>query len=178
MFRPEGISASGIVLIMLMTAVVLGQQPRSRQTPSQVPPARPSPRAAPPPSAAAPQQEIPTEATLGVSIYPGSQFVASYDAGRGQRYFLFGSTASFNQVVAYYRTTLKQKGDLVFDAPATHMFEIGKFREETMAFPPGVTIKDYTWGGSEGFLNPRRGAQPARYPTIIQVVPALAGDLR
>ena len=28
------------------------------------------------------------------------------------------------------------------------MFEVGRFREETMAFPPGVTVKDWTWGGS------------------------------
>ena len=40
-----------------------------------------------------------------------------------------------------------------------------------MAFPPSVTVKDYTWGGSAGYLNPRRGAQPARYATIIQIVP-------
>ena len=34
-----------------------------------------------------------------------------------------------------------EKGNLVFKEPPTHMFEIGRFREETMAFPPGVTIK-------------------------------------
>ena len=30
------------------------------------------------------------------------------------------------------------------------MFDVGRFREETMAFPPGVTVKDYTWAGSAG----------------------------
>jgi hypothetical protein len=55
------------------------------------------------------------------------------------------------------------------------MFDIGKFKEETMAFPPSVTVKDYTWGGSQGYLNPKRGATPARYKTIIQVVPAVPG---
>ena len=44
-------------------------------------------------------------------------------------------------------------------------FDIGRFREETMAFPPSVTVKDYTWGGSAGYLNPKRGAQPQRFPT-------------
>jgi len=39
-----------------------------------------------------------------------------------------------------------------------------------MAFPPGVTIKDYTWGGLAGYLNPRRGAKPERFPTVIQIV--------
>jgi hypothetical protein len=44
-----------------------------------------------------------------------------------------------------------------------------------MAFPPGVTVKDYTWGGSLGYLNPRRGAEPQRFRTIIQIVPAPGG---
>ena len=66
---------------------------------------------------------------------------------------------------------LKQKGDLVFDEPPVHMFEVGRFREDTMVFPPGVTVKDYTWGGLQGYLNPKPGAQPSRLPTIIQIVP-------
>ena len=37
---------------------------------------------------------------LGVPIYPGAQFIASYDAGRGQRYYLFGTNASFAEIVA------------------------------------------------------------------------------
>jgi hypothetical protein len=40
-----------------------------------------------------------------------------------------------------------------------------------MAFPPGVTVKDYTSSGSQGYPNPRPAAQPARFPTIIQIVP-------
>jgi hypothetical protein len=70
---------------------------------------------------------------------------------------------------------LKQKGELVYEEPPVHMFEVGRFREETMAFPPGVTVKDYTWGGSAGYLNPKRGAEPARFKTIVQIVPAPAG---
>ena len=46
----------------------------------------------------------PTEATLGFPIYPTAQFIASYDAGRGQRYYIFGATAPFAELVAYYRT--------------------------------------------------------------------------
>jgi hypothetical protein len=75
-------------------------------------------------------------------------------------------------MVIYYRTALKEKGNQVFDQPLTHMFEVGRFREETMAFPPGVTIKDWTGGGSQGYPNPKLGAQPARFPTIIMIVPA------
>jgi predicted amidohydrolase len=107
-------------------------------------------------------------------IYPASEFIASYDAGRGQRYYIFGTNASYAEAVNYYRTVLKQRGEVVYEEPPVHMFDVGRFREETMAFPPGVTVKDYTWAGSAGYLNPRFGAQPARFKTIIQIVPAPA----
>jgi hypothetical protein len=74
-------------------------------------------------------------------------------------------------MVNYYRNVLKEKGNLVFEVPPTHVFEIGKFREETMAFPPGVTVKDYTFSGSAGYPNPRPGQLPERFPTLIQIVP-------
>jgi hypothetical protein len=130
-------------------------------------------RAVAPPAPANPN-DPPTEAMLGVPIYPGAEFLASYDAGKGQRYYLFGTNSSFAEIVAYYRTALKQKGDLVYDEPAIHQFDIGRFREESMAFPPSVTVKDYTWGGSAGYLNPKRGKQPTRFKSIIQIVPAAA----
>jgi len=114
----------------------------------------------------------PTEATLGFPIYPTAQFIASYDAGRAQRYYIFGTTVPFAELVAYYRTVLKERGNQVFEEPPTHMFEVGRFRDETMAFPPGVTIKDWTWGGTAGYPNPKPDAQPARFPTIIMIVPA------
>jgi len=136
----------------------------------QPPVASPDPRQ---PAAASPT-DAPTEATLGVQIYPGAEFVGSFDAGRGQRYYLFGSTTDFLQIVTYYKTLLKQKGELLFEEPPVHEFDIGKFKEESMAFPPSVTVKDYTWGGSAGYLNPKRGAEPARFKTIIQIVPAPA----
>jgi hypothetical protein len=112
---------------------------------------------------------------LGVPIYPSAQFLRSYDAGRGQRFYLFGVTLPFAEMVSYYRTALKNRGDVLFETPPTHQFETGRFRSETMAFPPSVTIKDYTWGGSAGYPNPRRGGQPARFPTVIQIVPVPAG---
>jgi hypothetical protein len=171
-------------LAMLILAAAMAQQ----QTP---PPPQPFPRPgvqparpgsqptvlpAPPPEAPAvttapAAEKPPTEQTLGLPIYPGAQFISSYDAGRGQRFYIFGSAASFVDLVTFYRTTLKQKGDLIFDAPATHQFEVGKFREETMAFPPGVTIKDFQSQVSQGYPNPKTGGQPARFPTIIQIVP-------
>ena len=120
-----------------------------------------------------PVEAAPTEAQLGVPIYPTAQFIRSFDAGRGQRYYLFGAQASFTEIVNYYRTMLKQRGELVFERPATHIFDVGRFREETMAFPPGVTVKDYAGTGSAGYPNPRPGGQPPRFATVIQVVPAV-----
>ena len=115
---------------------------------------------------------MPTEATLGAPVYPSAVFLTSYDAGRGQRFYIFGATVPFAELVGYYKTVLKQKGDVLFEAPPTHQFETAKFRDETMAFAPSVTIKDYTYGGSAGYPNPKPGATPERYPTIIQIVPA------
>jgi len=74
-------------------------------------------------------------------------------------------------LVAYYRTVLKQKGELVYEVPATHEFDVGRYHEETMAFPPGVTIKDYESEVSQGYPNPKPGGQPARFRTLIQIVP-------
>jgi hypothetical protein len=142
--------------------------------PAQPAPAQPAqPPAAPaPPGASAPAPPMaPTAENLGVPIFPGAQFIASYDAGRGQRYYIFGSDKTFIDLVAWYRTMLKQKGELVYDVPATHEFDVGKYDEDRMAFPPGVTIKDFQSDISQGYPNPKPGAQPARYPTLIQIVP-------
>ena len=158
---------------------------QGRPAPTTPPPAATQP----PPTAAAPSvdaarpaapgaDDTPTEASLGFALYPNSRFIKSYDAGRGQRYYLFGSSASFPELVKYYQSLLKTKGTLVFEAPATHIFEIGKFDEKTMAFPSGVTIKDYTWGGSAGYLSPQRDGTAERFPSIIQIVPALPGAPR
>ena len=145
--------------------------PPSTARPAQPPPAPTTPSPAPAPVDPA----TPSEATLGLPIYPGAQFIASYDAGRAQRYYIFGSTTAFADLVTYYRTVLKDKGDLVFQDPPTHMFEVGKFNNDTMAFPPGVTIKDWTRGGSKGYPNPRVGTQPERFPSIIMIVPQPPG---
>ena len=84
----------------------------------------------------------------------------------------YGANTDFAQVVAYYRTALKQRGELVFEIPQIHMFEVGRFREETMVFPPGVTVKDYS---PEGYMS-SKAKTPVRFQTIIQIVPGAAGD--
>jgi hypothetical protein len=161
------------------TVAVAAQTPQPFPRPGTAPaPAAQTPAQQPPGPAATQDSAAPTEAMLGVPIYPAAQFLASYDAGRAQRYYLFGSTASFAELVKYYRSVLKEGGDQVFTQPATHVFEVGRFREETMAFPPGVTIKDWTTGGSGGYPNPRPGAVPERFPTIVMIVPAPPGQPR
>ena len=160
-----------VVLVLGATAVAA---PAAAQQPA-TPPPRPAAPAAPVATPARVAEAPPSEVALGVSLPPNAVFLGSFNAGQGQRYYVYGSTGSFADLVTYYRGVLKDRGELVFDAPATHMFDIGRFREESMAFPPSVTVKDYMWGGRGGYLNPVRGAQPARYPTIVQIVPATAG---
>lgn len=168
---------------ILLVATALAQQappppapfPRTGQPPR--PGSQPTVLPAPPPAAPAvstsPADRGPSEVMLGVPVYPGAQFLSSYDAGRGQRYYVYGTAASFVEVVTFYRTALKQRGELVFDAPATHEFDVGRFREETMAFPPGVTVKEFQSQISQGYPNPKPNGQPARFPTVIQIVPVV-----
>ncbi len=179
-----------MVLSAVMLAALLGQQPTPQPfpRPGAGQPTRPDPATAPVPAAPAGQSgqspapqappaaaatpagdSAPSEAALGVQVFPGSQFLTSYDAGRGQRFYLYGTSGSFVAVVTYYRQLLKQRGELVFEAPATQQFDIGRFREETMAFPPSVTVKEFQSQVSQGYPNPRPNAQPARFPTVIQI---------
>ena len=168
---------------LLISSSAAAQTPLPFPKPGQ--PSKPAPKtppsgdpgaAQPQPAASQPQTAgTPSEETLGMPVYPTSTFIASYDAGRGQRYYLFGTNASFIEIVAYYRSILRERGDQVYEEPPVHMFEVGRFREQTMAFPPSITVKDYTWGGSQGYLVPTPGTQGVRYKTIIQIVPPPAG---
>jgi hypothetical protein len=155
------------------------------QKPAQPPPTVPSAPAPQAPKVPAPQAPsapqapqaprsdgAPGEAELGAPIYPSAVYLTSYDAGRGQRFYIFGSTIPYAELVAYYKTVLKQKGDELFEAPPTHQFETARFRDESMAFAPSVTIKDYTYGGSAGYPNPKKDGTPARFASVIQIVPA------
>jgi hypothetical protein len=168
----------------LVAALAFAQTPQPFPQPGGGRTSQPARPAAPPPAPAttAPAQPAtaattngnevaPTEAMLGVPIFPNAQFIASYNAGRGQRYYIFGTAGSFVDLVNYYRTTLKQRGELTYEVPATHEFDVGKFDEDKMAFPPGVVIKDFQSDVSQGYPNPKPGGQPARFPTIIQIVP-------
>jgi hypothetical protein len=171
-------------MLLVLVLAMLAQTPQpfpkvgapKPATPAAPDATPPSQTVLPPPRPAPGPDDTPTEESLGVPFYPGAQFVGSFDAGRGQRYYLFGSNSGFLEIVNYYKNALKQKGELVYEEPAIHSFDIGKYKEETMAFPPSVTVKDYTWGGSAGYLNPKRGQQPVRFKTIVQIVPAVPGS--
>jgi len=78
------------VLVLAGTAV-------AAQVPQPFPkPGQPAPTAEPAaPVSALPAEPQPTDSSLGVAIYPTAQFITSYDAGKGQRYYLFGTTATF-----------------------------------------------------------------------------------
>ena len=125
------------------------------------------------PKCAEPRRGIPRRADLPVS--PVHRFVRRRD---GPALLPVRHHRTFADIVQYYRNTLKQRGELVYEQPALHQFDLGRFREESMAFPPSVTVKDYTFGGTGGYLNPKRGAKPARFPTIIQIVPNPPGGDR
>ena len=167
------------MLLVGATTVPLPAQrqpvPRPFPTPEAAP-ARPAPApgadaAAPPVTAA----DAPTEATLGVPVYPSAQYITSYDAGRGQRFHLFGTSAAFADMVRYYSARLRERGRRVYDAPPIHQFETARFRDNQMDFRPSVTIKDYTWGGAGGYIHPTPGPEPAVFPTIIQITTLPAG---
>lgn len=187
MYRVLGVA---VLLATSLSAQTPQPFPRPGTAPTQPPrtqPAAPAPQAPPPAAPQAPaavDPNAPTEAALGAPVYPAAQFLASYDAGRGQRYYVFGATASFAEVVLFYQKQTGERGDLVLKDPPTHQFygdPFVRYREETMVFPPGVTVKDWTAGGSQGYPNPRRGAQPARFPTILMIVtapPATATERR
>lgn len=180
------VAASAWPAAMSAASTRSAQVPQPFPKPAEAKPVHPDtqkPGAAPPVRVEPPQKpgavataKAPTDTDLGVPVYPSAELIGAYDAGRGQRYFIFGTNATFVQIVDYYKSVLKQRGELVYQEPPIHMFEVGRFREETMAFPPGVTVKDYTWpsGSGLGYLNPKRGAQPERFKTIIQVVPVPA----
>lgn len=107
----------------------------------------------------------------GIPLYPNAVYLTSYDAGRGQKFHIYGVQLAYTDAVTFYQSALKQRGERLFDSPPTHQFEVARFRDSEMAFPPSVTVKDYTWGGGAGYSNPTPGAQPERFPTILQIVP-------
>lgn len=156
------------------------------QTTTPVPKPAPFPTGTPAPSTAKPNpqtQKTPVPATAsqdgsavdarlaGVPIYPGAELLSSFDAGRGQWVFTFGTDMPFSDIVAYYKTQLRSSGAEVFRVPLIQQFDLGPFRSETMAYRPGVVVKDYSTPDSQGFLHVA-GTTEKRFRSVIQIVPA------
>lgn len=161
------VAGAAVVVSLVSAASVSAQTPPPRPLPF---PTAGAPPAAPAAEAAKPQAEV--DATLAGLAYPAAVFLETIDAGRGgQQYHLFGTDVPYADIVSYYRTMLKNGGRVIFQAPAMHQFDLGRFQEQTMAYPPSVVVKDYTWNGSEGYLH-LEGTTLRRYRTIIQIVPA------
>lgn len=131
---------------------------------------------APPPTAAAApapsgQPGAPTDASLGVPgvIYPPAEYLESFDLGRNQRCYLFGTNAAYLEVVTYYKQALKDGGRELFKAPAMQQYDLGKFQEQTMSAQPSVVVKDFAFTG-DGYLHVD-GTKAKRFKTLIQIVP-------
>jgi len=151
--------------------------PPPKTEPAKTEPAKPAtvppmPSAAPQTAAAAPTG-MPTEATLGAPIYPTAEFLESFDAGRGQRYYLFGTNAAYTEIVGYYKTIMKNGGRTILELPAMQQWDLAKFQEQTMAYPPSVVVKDYAASVSGGYLFVD-GTKEKRFKTVIPIVPATA----
>jgi hypothetical protein len=143
------------------------------QPPAQPPgpPPAPVPAAPPPvPAVEIPAPTQPVQAPQGLPVYPTAEFIDGFDAGSGQRYYLYGTDMPFDEIVAYYRNVLKNGGRELFREPPTRQFDLGRYQENTMAYPPSVVVKDYTWNGGTGYLAVS-GTTEKRYRTIIQIVP-------
>jgi hypothetical protein len=52
-------------------------------------------------------------------------------------------------------------------------FDLGRFQENQMAYPPSVVVKDYAWNGAPGYLAVS-GTTEKRFRTVIQIVPPTA----
>jgi hypothetical protein len=154
-------------------------KPADSPAPPGQPPA-PSVPSAPPPAAQLPAVEIlppsaGSQAPQGLPVYPTAEFIDGFDAGSGQRYYLYGSDMPFEDIVAYYRNVLKNGGRELFREPPIRQFDLGRYQETTMAYPPSVVVKDYTWNGGTGYLAVS-GTTEKRYRTIIQIVPITAAQ--
>jgi hypothetical protein len=168
-------------LIALVSATASAQSTGGQ---SQAPPPAPRPfpgapapptstgaKPADPSTTAAKPQSAPTPAELGQAIiYPSAEFLESVDAGRGQRLLLYGTNMSYEQIVTYYKARRLENREL-FQEPPMHQFDLGRFNEQVMVYPPSIVVKDYTWNGSEGYLHVS-GTTEKRYRTIIQITPA------
>ena len=167
-------TATVAAVVAASGAIAAQSAPPTTQTP---PVPRPFPGTAQPPApagqatASLPAPQPPPAGSVDAYLFPNAEFIDSFDAGRGQqRYYLYGTNTPYLDVVAHYRTALKGAGNReVLRTPPIHQFDLGRYQEESMAYPPSVVVKDYTWNGSQGYLHVA-GTTEKRYRTIVQIV--------
>lgn len=154
---------------MAFTAGVdAGAQAQAPRVPQPFPGAAPRPAEQP---AAEPRAREVVAPPADAPVYPTAELIDSFDAGQGQRYYLYGSNASFADVVTYYKNLLKNGGREIYKTPGLQQFDLGRYQEDQMAYPPSVVVKDYVSAGSLGYLA-INGTTEKRFKTIIQIVPA------
>jgi hypothetical protein len=143
-YNVDVIAARRFICAVLVGVAATG--PAAQQT---VPPPKPFPGATPPtgkpidppatpatPGAPAapsgpygPAKSGCDAATIGAPVYPGAQYVDSFDAGKGQRFCLFGTDAGYADIVEYYKRTMKTGNREIFRTPGVWQFDLGRFRK-------------------------------------------------
>jgi hypothetical protein len=108
----------------------------------------------------------------GVPLYPGAEFLQTFDAGLDQTMWSFGTNDSFAAIVAYYKGQFRKSGDEVSKTPAIQQFDLGSFDSRTMAQRPSVIVKDFTWPELSGYLHVS-GTTKKYYKTLIEIIPAV-----
>jgi len=155
----------GVWVLLLLSGWPAGAMAAAPPGTEQVPVPFPTAGSRTPP----PEQAVPEDAAE-LPVYPAAEFLETFDAGKGQKYLLYGTNTPFDEIVTYYKNTLRDGGREIFKDPPMHQFELGRFQSQTMVYPPSVVVKDYAWNGSSGYLHVV-GTTGVRYKTIIQIVP-------
>src|SRR5262245_675975 len=109
--------ASLVVGVSAQSAPVPVPRPFPGSTPSSPSAPRPAePAAAAPvePVIAVPKGQAAPE---GTPVYPSAEFLDSYDAGSGQRYYLYGTDTPFADIVTYYKNVLRNGGREIYRTP-------------------------------------------------------------
>ena len=118
----------------------------------------------------APRPRSPT-INLGVALYPGSQYLGAFDAGRGQKFYLYGTSASFvgdRRVLSRApegtrRPRVRRPGDARVRHRALSRGHDGVPAER---HDQGFSVR-----GVAGVSESKARRDAGEFPTIIQIVP-------
>ena len=88
----------------------------------------------------------------GVPLYPTAEYLDTFDAGAASSTSLRHERAVRRDRVVLQDDAQDRRARSCSARQPTHQFDLGRFQEERMAFPPSVVVKDYTWNNSPGYL--------------------------